>query len=252
MSKQPAPLPASMSSRSPANGVNGIRPSPSGQKRAVDEISDDESPPKRRRVSDAAVDDIDDDDDSTLLYKPSPKHRPTTLSVSTNGLSIKPTIPQKTSERPPFTSTNNHLNPPLPRAPRPYSPKHLLKNLPKTLPMKEKREVGAPTFSANVHPGAVPTPAPSVRPQQYESSRNVNRLIQNQSRKHQVRPSVGTPAKEDPFVEGFTRKFQGIKPQGYIGATPSFSRTSPKSKMDQRRAGMGIKVGERRKHLMRS
>ena len=81
---------------------------------------------------------------------------------------------------------------------------------------------------------------------------NVNKLIQNQ-RKHQVRPSIGTvAAKEDPFVEGYTRRFPGIRSQGYIGATPSFSGTSPKSKMDQKRAGMGIKVVGRRKDAMRS
>jgi hypothetical protein len=67
-------------------------------------------------------------------------------------------------------------------------------------------------------------------------------------------PSVGTPAaKEDPFVEGYTHwKFGGIRPQGSIGATPSFSPTSPKSKMDQKTAGMGIKVVGTRKDAMRS
>src|SRR5271170_1103310 len=210
MSKQPIPLPSSMSSRSPANGVNGIRPSSLGQKRVVDEISDDNSPPKRRRVSDAEVDDIEDDDDSTPLSKPSPKQRPKPLSVNTNGLSSKPTVTQKPFERPPFTSANNHLNQPLPRSTiRPYSPKRI--------PMNENHGAGATTFWAHLNSEVAPKPAPPVRSQQYEPIRNVNRLIQNQSRKHQVRPSLGPAAKEDPFVEGFTRKFAGIKPQGYIG-----------------------------------
>ena len=118
--------------------------------------------------------------------------------------------------------------------------------------MNENHGAGATTFWAHLNSEVAPKPAPPVRSQQYEPIRNVNRLIQNQSRKHQVRPSLGPAAKEDPFVEGFTRKFAGIKPQGYIGATPSFSPTSPKSKMDQKRAGMGIKVNGRRKDAMRS
>jgi hypothetical protein len=234
-----------MSSRSPANGAKGTRPSPSGQKRAVDEISDDDSPPKRRRVSETKVDEIEDDDDITPLFKPSPKPRPTTLVNNTNGLSKKPIIAQQTSARPPFTSANNHLNQPL-QPNRPYSPKHIPT---KALPTKEK-PLAAPNFWAKLDPSKPTTP---IHSQQYEPVQNVNKLIQNQ-RKHQVRPSVGTAAaKEDPFVEGYThRRFGGIKPQGYIGATPSFSPISPKSKMDQKRAGMGIKVVGRRKDAMRS
>lgn len=255
MSKPPIPLPSFSSSRSPVNGVNGSQPSSSGHKRLVDEISDEESPQKRRRVSDAGVDEISDDDDSDLIYKPSPKRRPSSLSVNTNGNpSTKPTTTPKTPpDRPIFTSINNHINQPLARQPhRPYTPKVLPPKLApqKPLPEKEKRGADASIFWNSINPDSAPKPAPPIRQQKYESSQIIHKLLPPQSRKHQFRPDTGPVSEDEPFVQGYHRKIQGIASQGFIGATANFNNDSSKNKMEAKRAGMGIKIA--RKNAMRS
>lgn len=258
MSKPPVSVPSFGSSKSPVDGVNGTQPSSSGQKRIVDDISDDESPPKRRRVSDTQVDEISEDD-SAPLYKPSPKHRPTSLPINTGGdVSSKlTTTTQKTPERPPFTSAHNHINQPLPReSHRPYEPKVMPpKVVPqKAMPEKEKRGPDATGFWSTINPESTAKSVPPLRSQKYESTQNVHKLLPNQGRKHQVRPDTGNVTNDDPFVQGYHRaKIQGIAPQGFVGATRSFhGEPSSKGTIDQKRTGLGIKVpGERRKNSMR-